>query len=103
MALVVDRQNPATSEHEIIAVARLTKLTRSQAEFAIVIADAFQRQGLGVELLSRLVQIGRDEKLRQITADILPENRGMQRVSEKIGFALRTLPHDRLVRAELNL
>ncbi len=101
MALVVDRKIPQTIEHEIIAVGRLTKLSGSRAEFAIVVADQFQRQGLGVELLSRLVQIGRDEKLRLIRADILPENRAMQRVSEKLGFRLRSLHDGSLVRAEL--
>lgn len=103
MALVVDRTNPQTSQREIIAVGRLTKLPNSQAEFAIVVADQFQRQGIGVELLARLVQIGRDEKLRRIKADILPENRGMQRVSEKLGFCLRSLHNGSIVRAELDL
>jgi len=103
IALVVDRRDAQTGEHEIIAVGRLSKLAGAKAEFAIVVADQFQRQGMGAELLSRLVQIGRDEKLRQSKADILPENRGMQRVSEKLGFQLRTQADGSLVRAEINL
>jgi acetyltransferase len=103
MALVVEHKNPQTAQREIIGVARLTKLPGREAEFAIVISDSFQRQGLGVELLSRLVKIGQDEKLRLIKADILPENRGMQRVSQTLGFHLRSVDDGRLVRAELNL
>ncbi len=103
MALVVERRDPHTGVDEIVAVGRLTRLSPWLAEFAIVIADAFQRQGIGSELLGRLVQVGRDERLRQIRADILPENLGMQRVSEKHGFRLRAEQDGRLIRAELNL
>lgn len=103
MALVVERRDPHTGVDAIVAVGRLTKLSPWLAEFAIVIADAYQRQGIGSELLGRLVQVGRDERLRQIRADILPENLGMQRVSEKHGFRLRAEQDGRLIRAELNL
>jgi acetyltransferase len=103
MALVVDRHDPQTGEHEIIAVGRLSKLSGAKAEFAIIVSDAYQAQGLGTELLSRLVQVGRDERLRQISADILPENGGMQRVSQKAGFAIHPQDEGTLMRAELNL
>jgi acetyltransferase len=103
IALVVDRRDSQSGEHEIIAVGRLSKLPGSKSEFAIIVADQFQRQGLGAELLARLVQIGREEKLRQIKADILSENRGMQRVSEKLGFQLRHHADGSLVCAELML
>ncbi len=42
-------------------------------------------------LLSRLIQIGRDEGLRRITAEILPENIGMQRVAKQHGFTLKVV------------
>jgi acetyltransferase len=64
MALVAERKNPQTGSHEILAVARLTKLRPlNEAEFAVVVADEFQLQGVGVELTRSLVQIGREEKL----------------------------------------
>ena len=50
-----------------------------------------------------IVHIGRDEKLSRITADILPENLEMQRVSEKIGFKLTRSLTEPMVRAEINL
>ena len=52
---------------------------QSRAEFAIRVSDAWQHRGLGSELLRRLVQIGRDERLSQITADILPDDLDMRR------------------------
>ena len=80
MALVADRKDPETGEHEILGVGRLSKLHgTNEAEFALVVSDHFQGQGLGTELLSRLLQVGRDEKIDRIFGDILPENTEMQK------------------------
>ena len=99
MALVADYKNPETGNHEILAVARLSKLHGvNEAEFAMLVSDSAQRQGLGTELLRRLLQVGRDEKLDRISAEILPENRAMQRVCEKVGFCLH--PATDLVKVE---
>ena len=44
MALVVEHQNHQTGKTEIIAVGRLVKLhNNNEAEFAIVISDAYQK------------------------------------------------------------
>ncbi|HEY9598631.1 MAG TPA: bifunctional acetate--CoA ligase family protein/GNAT family N-acetyltransferase, partial [Cyanophyceae cyanobacterium] len=103
MALVADYKNPDTGEHEILAAGRLSKMHGvNEAEFAMLVSDTYQRRGLGTELLRRLVQIGREEGLDRITADILAENFAMQKVCEKVGFRLNRLTND-LVKAEINL
>ncbi|NEP87837.1 MAG: bifunctional acetate--CoA ligase family protein/GNAT family N-acetyltransferase [Okeania sp. SIO2C2] len=90
MALVADYKNPETGNHEILGVGRLSKSHEvNEAEFAMLVSDPYQRQGLGTELLLRLVQIGRDEQLEGIVATILAENIAMQRVCEKVGFQLQ--------------
>ncbi len=90
MALVAEWQNPESGEREILGVGRLSKLHGvNEAEFAMLVSDAYQRRGLGTEILRRLVEIGRDERLIKINAAILPENRAMQRVAQKVGFKLR--------------
>lgn len=87
MALVVESRDAGGAAHEILAIGRLIKLHgTSDAEFAILVSDQYQHSGLGTELLRRLVEIGRAEKLERITADILPDNYDMQRVCEKLGF-----------------
>jgi len=104
MALVAERMHPQTGERDILGVGRLSKLHGTdEAEFPILIGDQFQRHGLGTELLRRLVGIGRDEKLQRIIADILPENRGMQLVCKKLGFRLRTVWDEGVVKAELDM
>jgi acetyltransferase len=88
LALVVER-GEGPSAGELLAVGRLTRLPGSEdAEFAMLISDAVQRQGLGSELLRRLVDVGRDWGLRRIVADILSGNGAMQRVCRNLGFQI---------------
>ena len=104
MALVADYKNLQTSEHEILGIGRLSKLHgKDEAEFAMLISDRFQCQGLGTELLYRLLQVGRDEKLQYITAEILSENRAMQHVCETLGFRLERIPGESMVKAIYDL
>ncbi|MFY0527581.1 bifunctional acetate--CoA ligase family protein/GNAT family N-acetyltransferase [Archangium gephyra] len=85
LALVVERGNGG----ELLAVGRLTRLPGTEdAEFAMLISDAVQRQGLGTELLRRLVEVGRDWGLQRIVADILSGNGAMQRICRTLGFQI---------------
>jgi acetyltransferase len=88
MTLVAERTN-GEGEEEIIGAGRLTQQPgRNEAEFGMLVIDDFQEEGIGTELLRRLVQVGEDEGLDRITADILDQNRAMQRVCEKLDFDL---------------
>ncbi|WP_421656376.1 bifunctional acetate--CoA ligase family protein/GNAT family N-acetyltransferase [Leptothermofonsia sp. ETS-13] len=102
MALVADYKNPETGSHEILAVGRLSKLHgTNDAEFAMLVSDRFQGRGLGTELLRRLLQVGRDEHLDRITAEILSDNSGMQRVCEKLDFRISRTADPSVVKAEI--
>ncbi len=104
IALIVDYPNPNIRAHEILGVGRLAILpAANEAEVAVIISDQWQKRGLGSELLRRLLQIGRDKKLSRMTAIILPENRNMQRVCEKLDFQLRYDRVERLVKARIDL
>ncbi|HEY0737051.1 MAG TPA: bifunctional acetate--CoA ligase family protein/GNAT family N-acetyltransferase, partial [Herpetosiphonaceae bacterium] len=104
MALVVERSDPETGAHAIIGVGRLIRLPgRSTAEWAILVSDEYQRSGIGTELLGRLLEVARDERLAHVIAEILPENRGMLRVAEKLGFRLRRVFSENMVMAEIDL
>jgi acetyltransferase len=95
MALVADYKNPDTGQHEILAVGRLSKLHgTNEAEFAMLVSDRVQCQGLGTELLRQLLQVGHDEQLEYISAEILAENSAMQHVCEKLGFRLQWIEAD---------
>ena len=103
IALVVERQVPKSDEHEILGVARLSKVfgTR-EAEYAIIVTDKWQGQGLGVELTTRLEEVARAEGVDVLRAVMLPENREMQRLAEKAGFDIERSGDGEVV-AELRL
>lgn len=89
---------------EIIAVARLNQLDDpTEAEFAILVSDRFQHQGLGTELLHHLIAIARNHNIHRIFGEILPENHGMEHVCHHLGFRLRNDPDEDFVLAELEV
>ena len=105
MALVAERENPETGEPEILGVSRLSRAGAApdEAEFSVLVSDAFQRRGVGSLLLEKLLDVGREEGLRRITADILFDNRPMQRISQRLGFKLRRDTEDMVMKADLDL
>jgi acetyltransferase len=104
MVLVVDYQNPITGEREILGVGRLVKNEAgNEAEFAVIVSDRWQKRGLGSALLRQLLQIGREEKITRITADILPDNFDMQRVCRNLGFQLAFDRGEHVMKACINL
>ena len=103
MALVVLRTDEK-GDQEILGVGRLINVHGTQeGEFALLVSDNWHHRGLGFELLKRLVDIGRQEKLARIFGDILPENRDMLRVCDKLGFSRHYSAEDGIVRAEIQL
>jgi acetyltransferase len=105
LALVAELETPGPNqERDIIAVGRLSKIPfTNDGEFALLVSDQWQRQGLGSELLRMIVEIGRSERLSRIFADILPENLEMQTVAQKNGFHLTKHFEEQRVVAEIKL
>lgn len=102
IVLVAEFLNENTKE--IVAVARLSRISRSQdVEFAIVVSDSFQGMGIGTHLLRQLIKIARHEKLDRIIGSILVDNHEMQRLCRKLGFELCNDFEERIVNAHLNL
>ncbi len=82
-------------EPTILGVARLSKLHgTNEARFAMIITDAYQGKGLGSELLKRLIGIARDEKLSRLVALVSPDNTGMLRLLNKLGFQVSPEPDE---------
>jgi acetyltransferase len=103
MALVAERANPQTGEREIIGVGRLQGIGGDEAEYAIVISDDYQKQGIGTEFLRRLIDIGKIEGVKVIVADILSDNTAMQKIAEKLGFKMKRELGENVVIARLTL
>ena len=104
IAIVADHTKPDTGEHEILAIGRLSKLHgQNTGEMALLVRDQYQRLGLGIELLRRLIQIGRDEHLDSIQAYLLRENFEMRGLVEKLGFRVGPPDEDGVHPAFLDL
>jgi acetyltransferase len=85
-------------------VGRLNKLhSKSQGEVAILVSDRYQRRGLGLQLMQRLVEIARSEKFCRISAEMLRDNIAMQVISKKVGFRLHMLDKSTSMKAVLDL
>ncbi len=73
-------------------------------EFAVVVADEWQRRGLGRQLLTRLIDVARAHRLITMSSDILAVNAPMLALAHVLGFELDAAQHDRVVtRATLRL
>jgi len=104
MALVAEAKNAATGQREILGVGRLTReRDRHASELAVLVADRAQRLGLGSELIRRLIEIGRAEKVERIVARTIPENTAMRSLAERFGFVTQTTGDLSVVQAVLTL
>ncbi|HNS14451.1 MAG TPA: GNAT family N-acetyltransferase [Syntrophorhabdaceae bacterium] len=63
-----------------------------KGQFAILIHDEFQKQGLGEKLLDAVIGIARDKGLQEIYGIVLTENDKMLRLSKRMGFKSTVLP-----------
>ena len=61
-----------------------------QAELAFVVVDTYQGKGIGTALMRHLLAIARDAGLKELTAEVLPENAAMLKVFSGFGFRART-------------
>jgi acetyltransferase len=87
MAFVAEYESESGARPQIIAVGRLVRAPGTkEAEVAVLVSDAFQKFGLGSELLGRLIRFGRDEHLQKIIAVVLPENVAMRSIAARHGF-----------------
>lgn len=90
-------------DEEIIGVARLHNTGQRRCEFALVVADAWQRSGVGARLLGRLLDLARGAGIVEVTGTTRAGNEAMKALARKLGFALTPEPDDatlvRLTRA----
>jgi RimJ/RimL family protein N-acetyltransferase len=71
----------------IVGGGRYIVFEPGRAEMAFVVIDTWQGRGIGSILMRHLVKIASDAGLRELTAEVLPENAAMIRVFRKFGFS----------------
>jgi acetyltransferase len=86
MALVAQRQD-AAGNPEIIGVSRYYMNPQTgDAEFAVIVRDAYQGQGLGQHLMERLIAVARERGVSRLVGFVLRENAGMLALAKALGF-----------------
>lgn len=87
---------PPDDADSILGAARFVRLPEDPhaAEFAIVVADAVQQEGLGSELLSRLASAAQERGISRFRATLLAENGPAHRLVRGIAGDVARERHD---------
>jgi acetyltransferase len=102
ITLVAEYTDPETGEKFILAASRLSKIHgENEARFTVLVADPYQGIGLGREMLDRIIQVAKAEKLELLHADITVDNHGFQKMVQSFGFSLTPAPDGKMMRALL--
>lgn len=101
MAIVAELNEKG--HRKIIGIGRLIIETDfKKGEYAVVVHDDYQRRGLGYKLVDMLIGIGQEKGLAKIYGMVLPDNIGMLKISERLGFMAKQMP-ERIIEVELRL
>ena len=71
---------------EWFAGARYWITRADEAEIAFMVADDYQKQGVGTAMLNHLCTIARQAGLKHLYALATPDNEGASRLLKKLGF-----------------
>jgi acetyltransferase len=71
-----------------------TDATLTNAEFALVVDDRWQRQGIGHKLMNVLMDVARAKGVKVFEGEVLKSNRKMLHLLEGLGFRIEPHPDD---------
>jgi acetyltransferase len=63
-------------------------------EFALVVGDAWQRQGLGHKLMSALMDAARAQGIKRMEGEVMQGNHAMLKLTQSLGFDSEIHPED---------
>jgi acetyltransferase len=92
-----DREMSIVAEFDgkIIGMSRLIiDHGENNAEFSVVVADAWQNKGLGNKLVDKIVDIAKRKDLDHVFATINQDNMAMKHVADHLGFKVEPLKDD---------
>ena len=93
VALIVLCSGEAGEEE--IGVARyVTDPDKANCEFAIVVADAWQKRGIGTRLMNALMRHLRVSGVGRMSGSVLKSNAAMRKLAKQLDFAETDIPDD---------
>ena len=87
----------------IVGGGRFILIQPGQAEIAFMVVDVFQGQGVGTILMRHLAILARDAGLKELVAEVLPENSAMLKLFRKFGFKTASRGSPQVVHVALQL
>ncbi|HMA46387.1 MAG TPA: GNAT family N-acetyltransferase [Frankiaceae bacterium] len=103
---VGDRRTALVAElsGRLVGIGEYVRLpTGGRAELAVTVADAQQGLGIGTALLGRLARHAVEQGVRELVAEVLPDNHPMLSALAATGYRMRRHPADGVVRVVLSL
>jgi acetyltransferase len=94
MALIATVQHDGREMEIGVARYHVDKEAPESCEFALAIADAWARKGVGTLLMQGLLSAARERGLKRMYGDILATNHKMLVFMDKLGFDLATRSQD---------
>jgi acetyltransferase len=97
-AMVVEEDCDNDVRGEIIGMSRLTRVHASNdRHMTMVVADAWQRRGIGARLVQAQVAVARGEGVAHLLSEVPADNVGIRELLESEGFAFEEEEDGRLV------
>ena len=96
VALVKEGERPM-----IVGAGRYVVVAPGKAELAFAVIDEYQGQGIGAALMHHLGVIADRGGIKELIADVLPENVPMQKVFERSGYRIRSERESEVVHVSL--
>jgi RimJ/RimL family protein N-acetyltransferase len=87
----------------IVGGGRYVVVGPGTAELAFMVVDEYQGKGLGSALLRDLVALARNAGLKELIAEVLPDNVPMLKVFENSGLSVSTKREAGVVRVSIRL
>lgn len=87
----------------LVGVARYVMQSPHETDFAIVLADDWQGQGLGRNLMTRLIDAAREHGVRKLSGITLSTNMAMRSLARAMGFRATRLPDATVLMLSLDL
>jgi acetyltransferase len=98
MALVATIEKEDGSEHQIGVSRYVTNPDGESVEFALAVADDWQKHGIGRKLMTALIECARMKGYRAVVGDVLALNTKMFHLMTSLGFTIHPHPDDTAVK-----
>ena len=83
-----------TSEEEIGVARYVIDPDGANCEFAIVVADTWQKRGIGTRLMNALIKHLQASGIKRISGTVLKRNSAMRKFVKHLGFTENNVPDD---------